>query len=115
MEAAEEYTKLNEKIHDLGRQHAVLVSQEEAKAKERSELAATLKAAGINPDQPEAEIARLEKEVNDLLEAKRREITQFEVLLKAGPTQTSTVEVEATQPDPTPEVANLLPVEDIDI
>ena len=79
MASKEEYLQLTEKVSKLKERRAVLVSEEEQKATERTELIAELTAAGIDPTKPKEEIERLEKEIQDEYDQAKGLVDQFEV------------------------------------
>lgn len=74
----QEYQELNQRVDRLRENRAVLVSKEEAKAVERQCLADELKAEGVNVDQIDAELARLEKEEAEALAAARTAVETAE-------------------------------------
>lgn len=108
MATEQDYLDLAERHQSLLREHAVLTAQEETKATRREEIKKKLREAGIDPDKPDEEITRLEKEAADALSEARTRVDEFERKLKA-PTST---EVQATPPKPEPEPEAALPVEE---
>lgn len=84
MAAADEYANLTEKLNRLRERRAVLEARETDKATERQSLAEGLRAQGVNLDDPDKEIERLEKETaEELIDAKAR-VDQFERELEAA-------------------------------
>lgn len=84
MEPAHELLNLQERHQRLLREHAVLESREAEKAKRREELRTLLLKAGVNPDDPEVEAARLEAELNQIQTENEAKLDDFEVKLKAA-------------------------------
>jgi len=92
MSTEREFQELNLKLSELKERRAVLVAQEEQKAKERVQLEQELKEAGINSEDPEGETARLEKEAEEAYRKAKKEVDDFEVELDALQTKTSAIE-----------------------
>lgn len=84
MSLREAYQALTTKLQELARQHAVLESREAEKAAEREKIILELKAAGINVDTPNEEIARLDAEIAANLQEMTVRVETFERDLKAA-------------------------------
>lgn len=119
MATEQDYVQLGERLNKLKQQHAVLESQEDQKAKRREELRKQLSEAGINPDEPDKEITRLEKEAEDAFAETKAKIDEFERELKS-PTEATPTEIPTEPVGEVPEKGSetkdgSLAVDDIDI
>jgi hypothetical protein len=124
MSQEQEYLDLNRRLTTLREQHAVLTDREETKRVERERIKAALRKAGVDPDRPDEESERLEREIQDHYAQAKAEVDAFEAALN----QTDTPEPEearAPELDPPkparaakpadPEPTALPPVEDEDL
>jgi peptidoglycan hydrolase CwlO-like protein len=109
MDPATELTNLQTRHQQLLREHAILEAREAERASRREELRETLRKAGVNPDQPKEELARLREEIRAILDENQAALDDFEAQLKAtragqaSPLPTETVNPpanEATEPTP---------------
>jgi hypothetical protein len=78
---AEEYQALSRRREGIVSQIAVRRADEERKTKERDEIEAELRTAGIDPTKPDEEIARLTKELQDNCNKISKEFDLIEKLL----------------------------------
>lgn len=119
MATEQDYLELGNRLNKLMQQHAVLSSQEDQKAVRRDELRKKLTEAGINPDDPEGEISRLEKEAEDAYAETKAKIDTFEAALKS-PQEATPPDMPVEKASEEPETGNQKPdgslaVDDIDI
>jgi chromosome segregation ATPase len=84
------YLALNERRATLLQKRAVLEAQEAEKSKRREEIRKQLAAAGIDPDRPEEEKKRLEREAEEALRESTRELDEFERRLNEAETPNTT-------------------------
>lgn len=114
MATEQDYINLNARRDALVQQHAVLTDREKAKAERRTEIIAQLKEAGIDPDRPQEEIARLEAESEESYKKAKAAIAEFEAALNGQGEQ-----APEAAPKPQPVVDDFQPAvvdtDDIDI
>lgn len=85
MSNTEAYLSLNERYQELMRRHAVMTAQEAEKKVRRDELRGQLIDLGVDPDRPEEEFARLQKEMEESQKAIEAELDEFERKLRGEP------------------------------
>ena len=81
MATKENYLALVDRLTNLNERRAVLVSAEEAKREQREGVIEVLKEYGIDTDNPEAEIERLEKEIQEQYDQAKARVDEFEKAL----------------------------------
>lgn len=86
MATKQEYLDLADRVSDLKEKRAILVADEERKAKEREGLLEDLKAAGVDPKNPAKEIQRLELEMQAEFDQAKIRVDQFEEELRTTST-----------------------------
>ena len=82
MATKQEFLDLADRVNNLRETRAILVAEEERKAKERADLIKDLEAAGVDPDHPAKEIQRLELEMQTEFSQAKARVDQFEEELK---------------------------------
>lgn len=115
MATEQDYLALQERHRALLSQRAVLEAHETVKEQRREELKKEIRELGADPDNPDAEIARLEKEGEEDFQRQRQLVDDFERKLKQ-PTAVPampTVEIPESQPAAAESVSSSL--SDIDI
>ncbi len=113
MVTEQDYIQLTERHAKAMQALAVLQAEEKNKAKRLKEVKDTLTAAGIDPERPEEEKARLEKEAAEALQQAREKLDAFEKQLAAPVEPEPDVEkAEAPVPE---EPRRDLPISDDDI
>jgi hypothetical protein len=110
LEAAD-FIALNERLNKLLQRHAVLTAQEEEKAKRSEVIRQALIKAGVNPDEPEKEIARLEAAAKKLLDEATKAVEQFESELTNPAVAQPGPEAMPVAPEPTKEEPKTKPAE----
>jgi len=104
MATKQEYLDLADRVSDLKEKRAILVAEEERKAKERKGLLEDLKAAGVDPANPKEEIARLEKEMQEEYDQAKIRVDQFEEELRTTSTPHPADVLEKVGVEVSPEV-----------
>lgn len=81
MTTEQDYVELTQRTERLMRQHAVLEAQEKDKETRRAAITKALLELGVDPTQPEKELARLEAEAAEALREATQRVDEFERLL----------------------------------
>jgi hypothetical protein len=89
----EQFRSLQDRHQRLIREHAVISEQQRLTTERRTSLREELVKLGVDPDRPEEEIARLEKDIESFLETARASLNEFEGKLKGTiPVETTTIQ-----------------------
>lgn len=92
----QDYRQLAARREQILQRTAVLEADEKRKAIERGTIIERLKQAGVNPDEPEKERERLQREVETHRETVEKALFEAEALLGATNTQPTTAQAVST-------------------
>jgi len=95
----EQYLSAQKRLAALNQEHAVATARNEQKLAQRDALRDVLIKAGINPDNIDEEIQRLEQEEFKLLSGITKQLDEFESALKSQTTGVAPVLVAPVTPD----------------